>query len=105
MLTYILTILIVGYILFELVQHVVFPLVWVFVARKKKSFCGKEGMLGKSVEVRSWEGAEGRVAVEGELWKAVSNDHLQPGVTAVVQEVDGLVLKIAASKRDAELSA
>jgi membrane-bound ClpP family serine protease len=105
MLTYILTILIVGYIFFELAEHVVFPLVWGFAGRNRQSRCGKDGMLGKTVEVRFWEGAEGRVVVEGELWKAASNEHLQPGDRAVVQQVDGLVLKIASSKRDAELPA
>jgi membrane-bound serine protease (ClpP class) len=101
MLTYILTILIVGYILFELVEHVLFPLVWSLVTRNRKSLCGKEGMLGKMVEVRSWQDGEGRVLVAGELWNAASDDHLQPGDRAIVQRVDGLVLKIASSKSDA----
>jgi membrane-bound ClpP family serine protease len=97
----ILTILIVGYILFELIEHVLFPLVWSFATRNRKSHCGKEGMLGKMVEVRSWQDGEGRVFVDGELWNAVSGDHLQPGDNAIVQKVDGLVLRIASSRSDA----
>jgi membrane protein implicated in regulation of membrane protease activity len=100
MLTYVLAILIVGYILFELVEHVLFPLVWLFVARNRQSCCGKEGMLGKTVEVRSWRDGEGRVLVVGELWNAASDDHLQPGDRAIVQRVDGLILKIASSRSD-----
>jgi len=100
MITHILTVLIVGYILFELIEHVLFPLVWSFVIRNRKSLCGNEGMLGKMVEVRSWQDGEGRVLVDGELWNAASDDHLQPGDRAIVQRVDGLVLKIASSKSD-----
>ncbi len=95
MITYAIAVLIAGYLLFELIEHVLFPLVWVFAARNRKSPCGTEGMLGKMVQVRSWQDGEGRVFIEGELWNASSDDHLQPGDKAVVQEVQGLVLKIA----------
>jgi membrane protein implicated in regulation of membrane protease activity len=94
--------LFVGYLLFEVFEHLLLPLIWRFVARGRQSCCGKEGMVGKTVEVRSWNGEEGRVQVGGECWKAISGDHLQPGDTAVVQKVDGLVLKIATLKCDAE---
>jgi membrane protein implicated in regulation of membrane protease activity len=95
MITRLLTILIAGFILFELIEHVLFPLLWSFVTRNRKSLCGNDGMLGKIVEVRSWRDGEGRVLVDGEIWNAASDDHLQSGDRAVVQEVNGLVLKIA----------
>ncbi len=101
MITYILIVLVIGYVIFELIEHVLFPLVWAFSARNRKSLCGNEGLLGKEVEVRSWQGGEGRVFIEGELWNAAGSDHLQPGDKAFVQEVDGLVLKITSSKSDA----
>jgi len=97
MVTQILTILIAGYILFELIEHILFPLVWWFATRNKASLCGNEGMLGRMVQVKSWQGGEGRVVVGGELWNAVSDDHLKPGDRAIVQKVDGLVLKIVSS--------
>ena len=101
MITDILTVLVIGYVIFELIEHVLFPLVWSFAARNRKSLCGNEGMLGKEVEVSSWQGGEGRVLVDGELWNAGSGDLLQPGDKAFVQKVDGLVLKIASSRNDA----
>ena len=104
MVTRILIVLISAYILFELIEHVLFPLASWFFGRKRKSFCGKDGMLGKMVEVRSWGSGEGRVLVEGELWNAASNDDLRPGDRAVVQQVDGLVLRIAMTESDAEFS-
>ena len=61
---------------------------------------GLKGMPDKVVEVKKWRDGEGRVLVDGELWNAASDDHLQPGDRAIVQKVDGMVLKIA-SKRDA----
>jgi membrane-bound ClpP family serine protease len=99
--THILTVLIVSYILFELIEHVLFPLVWSLVTRNRKSLCGNEGMLGKMVEVRSWQDGEGRVLVAGELWHAASGEHLRPGDRAFVQKVDGLVLRISLSRSDA----
>jgi membrane-bound ClpP family serine protease len=105
MTTHILTVLIVGYILFELIEHILFPVVWSFVARNRRSRCGVEGMLDKVVEVKKWRNGEGRALVDGELWQAASDDHLQPGDRAVVQKVNGLVLKIASSRSDAEFHA
>lgn len=98
----ILIILVVGYVLFELLEHVFFPLVWSFANRNRKSLCGNEAMPGKMVEVRTWQGGEGRVFVEGELWKAVSNDHLKPGDRAVVQRVEGMALMVTLSDLSAK---
>ncbi|MEN6441413.1 MAG: NfeD family protein [Syntrophobacter sp.] len=99
MIATILTILIVGVVIFELIEHILFPLVWSFVIRNRKSSCGIDGMPGKVVEVRDWRDGEGRIFFEGELWMAVSGDPLRPGDKAVVQQVDGLVLKIASLRR------
>jgi membrane protein implicated in regulation of membrane protease activity len=103
MITNILTILIIGFILFEVIEHILFPLVWSFVARNRRSRCGIDGMLGKVVEVKEWCDGQGRVLVEGELWKATSCDPQRPGDRAVVQGVDGLVLRIAVSSSPATI--
>ena len=87
--------LIVGFVLFEVIEHILFPVVWSFVARNRRSRCGVEGMLDKVVEVKEWRDGEGRVLVDGELWKAISIDPLRPGDKAVVQRVNGLVLRIS----------
>ncbi len=96
MITNLLTILIVGFIVFEVIEHLLLPLAWSFVARNRRSPCGIEGMLGKVVEVKKWCDGQGRVLLDGELWKATSCDPQRPGDKAEVQEVVGLVLKIAA---------
>ena len=40
-------ILVIGFIVFEFIEHVIFPLFWYIKNRKKRSICGVTGMLGK----------------------------------------------------------
>ena len=86
--------LVIGFILFELIEHVVFPLFWFIKGRKKKSFCGESGMLGKVGEVKQWQKNEGKVFVNGELWQAVSEVHLLPGDRVIIQNVERLTLEV-----------
>lgn len=84
--------LVIAFIAFEILEHVVVPLVWIILRRKKPSVSGSEALLGQVVEVRQWDNTEGRVFVRGELWKAVSESPLLVGEKAVVENVDGLTL-------------
>lgn len=95
--TIILTLLI-GYVLFELIEHVVFPLFWFIKDRKRKSVCGVTGMLGKVGEIKQWQETEGQVFVNGELWRTLSDVPLLTGDKAVVQNVDGLTLRVKPCK-------
>jgi membrane-bound ClpP family serine protease len=87
-------ILIIGFIVFELIEHVIFPLFWSVKNRKKISVCGVTGMLGKVVEVKEWNDAEGKVFVDGELWRGVSEVSLLRGDKAIIQTVEGLTLRL-----------
>ena len=86
--------LFIGVLLFELTEHMVFPLFWFIMGRKKKSVCGMSGMLGKMGEVKQWKKNEGKVSVNGELWKAVSEAPLLPGDRVVIEKVEGLTLEV-----------
>ena len=86
--------LVIGFILFELVEHVVFPLFWFIKGRKRTSVCGVSGMLGKVGEVKQWQKNEGKVFVRGELWRAVSEVPLLPGNRVVIENVEGLTLEV-----------
>ena len=86
--------LVIGFILFELIEHVILPLFWSIKARKRTSICGASGMLGRVGEVKQWHTKEGKVFVRGELWQAVSKDVLLPGDRVVVQHVEGLTLAV-----------
>lgn len=67
----IILILVIGFIAFEVIEHLVMPIVFYCIRRKKKPFTGVESLLGEVVDVRQWEGKEGQVIIKGELWKAV----------------------------------
>ena len=86
--------LVIGFVLFELIEHVVFPFFWFIKERKRKSVCGVPGMLGKVGEIKQWRNNEGRVFVHGELWQAVSDAPLLPGDRVVIQNMKGLILEV-----------
>jgi membrane-bound ClpP family serine protease len=93
----IILILVIGFILFEVIEHVVIPMVFYFIKRKKKSVTGIDGLLGEVIDVRQWQGKEGQVVIKGELWKAVSEVPFKKGDKAIIQQVEGLTLKIKPS--------
>ena len=88
----------VGCLLFEFIEHVIFPLIWFVKDRKKKSVCGPTGMLGKVGEIKYWQESEGQIFVHGELWRAVGEFPLSAGDRAVIQRVDGLTLTVKSLK-------
>jgi len=92
--------LVIGFLLFEFVEHLLFPLVCVILGKKRRSTSGAEGMLGKVVEVKQWDKNEGQVLVNGELWSAVSDVPLAKGDEAVIYDVKGLILKLRLPERD-----
>jgi membrane-bound serine protease (ClpP class) len=91
---YIVLIIIVGFILFELIEHLVLPLVFYIIKRKKQAITGVESMIGEVVDIRQWKGKEGQVFVKGEMWRAVSEVTFKKGDKAIIQHVEGLMLKI-----------
>jgi membrane-bound serine protease (ClpP class) len=86
--------LVIGFVLFELIEHVVFPLFWFIRDRNRKSVCGVTGMFGKVGEIKRWQETEGQVFVNGELWRAVSDVPLLVGHKIIVQSVEGLTLRV-----------
>ena len=95
-LTGILTLIIIIFVLYELIEHIVFPLVWSIIVRNRKPLIGIESMVGKEVKVEKWQGKNGVVFINGELWKATSDAPLLPGDKAIIDKVDGLLLSVKA---------
>ena len=87
-------ILIIAFVTYEFMEHVVFPLLWSGVNRKKKAFCGPERLVGEIGEVKEWRQGEGYVFVDGELWRAVSEVPLKTGNKVGIQKVEGLTLTV-----------
>ena len=90
----------IGFLLFEFVEHLIFPLACFVLGKKRRSTSGAEGMLGKVVEVKQWNGNEAQVLVNGELWRAVSDVPLTKGDEAVIYDINGLILKVRLPERD-----
>jgi membrane-bound ClpP family serine protease len=88
--------------LFELVEHVVIPLAAAAAGKKRRPATGAEGMVGKVASVIDWAGAEGRVLVDGEIWRAVCSSRPAAGDEVVVRAVRGLTLEVAEVTRQAE---
>jgi len=86
--------LVIAFIVFELIEHVVLPLIWFIKDRNKKSNYGVAGMIGKVVEIKRWNKTEGQVLVNGELWSAVCDVPLTVGGKAEIIDITGLTLKL-----------
>lgn len=88
-----------AYLLYELIEHAVLPLIWLITKKQKRSVTGASGLIGEIGEVREWSGDEGRIFVHGELWRATGEGHLLPGDKVVVQNVQGLLLIVRPHKK------
>jgi membrane-bound serine protease (ClpP class) len=86
--------IVLAFLLFEFVEHVVIPLLAIILRKKRKPVTGSSGLIGEICEVKEWSHKEGRVFIHGELWWATSEDPLSPGDKAVVQNVQGLTLTV-----------
>jgi len=94
MLKKLLFVLIVSYVIWEILEHIAFPVYWLIRNRKKNLLCGEPGMIGQEVVVKKWNESRGQVLAHGELWKAVSDETFSAGDTAIVQSIEGLTLTI-----------
>ncbi len=90
----IILILIIGFILFEAIEHIVIPIVVSLIKRKIKSISGINGLLGEVVEVKQWKDIEGQVIIKGELWRAISDVPLTKEDKVIIYNVEGLTLKV-----------
>lgn len=87
-------ILVIAFLSYEVIEHLVFPLAWSLLNRKKRSFCGPERMIGSIGEVKKWGQKEGVIFIDGELWRAVSPAPLKNGNKVMIQKVEGLTLTV-----------
>jgi membrane-bound serine protease (ClpP class) len=63
-------------------------------SRRRPVVTGKEGLLGAEGETVAWDGDEGRVLVNGEIWRARAQRPLEKGDRIRVIEREGLVLVV-----------
>jgi membrane protein implicated in regulation of membrane protease activity len=91
--------LLVGFVVYEVVEHLVLPLIWMMRHRERQPACGPAGMIGRKCVVKEWSGARGKVRYGAELWDAVSQSPQIPGSEAVIEDVQGLTLSVSSSNR------
>lgn len=65
-----------------------------FKAHTAKPLSGVHGLLGEIGVVREAIDPEGLVLVHGETWKAISGETIEPGEKVVVEDVQGLTLRV-----------
>jgi membrane-bound serine protease (ClpP class) len=94
MIVKILLIIVACYVAFEIVEHLVLPLIWLAMGKKKKPVTGAPGLIGEVAEVMEWQGSKGKVFIHGEIWWAECDVSLKPGDKAIVEDVERLVLKV-----------
>jgi len=63
-------------------------------SRKRPVVTGGEALIGATGETVSWQGNEGRVRVQGEIWRARSDAPLSGGSRVKVVGRDGLILRV-----------
>lgn len=68
-------------------------------AQRRRVTTGRESLIGRSARVSEWDGNAGFVELDGERWRALSDEPLEPGSDVVVKSIDGLVLSIARALR------
>lgn len=69
-------------------------------SRSHGPLIGEDAIKRREGIVDEWDGSEGFVIVEGERWRARSNQPLEPGDRIKVTQIDGLVLIVRKAKAD-----
>ncbi|SHG30283.1 NfeD-like C-terminal, partner-binding [Desulfacinum infernum DSM 9756] len=86
-----------GIVVIEICEHLLFPLLWHWKTRSRRSAAGLESYVGKEARVLSWEGARGTVLVDGEIWKAESPEACRPDDKVRITAAHSLTLSVSRS--------
>lgn len=86
--------LFVGIIIFEIIEHIVFPFIWLILQKRKQSVHDLSSLIGRVGEVKQWKDLEGKIFINGETWNAKSDVPLSIGDKAIIEKVEGLVLTV-----------
>lgn len=67
-----------------------------YKAWKRKPIVGIDTLIGKGAIAKTDINKEGMIMVQGELWRAYSNEAIQKGAEVIILEVNGLKVKVKA---------
>ena len=82
------------FLLYEILEHVVLPLLGFSFRKKRPLESGGEGLIGKDAEVLEWQGKSGMVRIKGEYWQAFGRESLTVGKMVRVDNIRGLKLSV-----------
>ncbi len=74
-------------------------------AQRRRPAIGKRAMVGDQAVVVRTEADEVEVEYQGESWRAISSQPLQPGQKVTIEAVEGLALRVVPSNSKADGSA
>jgi membrane protein implicated in regulation of membrane protease activity len=74
-------------------------------AQRRRPAIGKRAMIGDQAVVVRTEANEVEVEYQGESWRAISSQPLQPGQKVTIEAVEGLVFRVVPLKPGADASA
>ena len=82
------------FLLYELMEHVILPLLGRFSQKNRIPRSGSEGLLDQPAEVVEWKGKSGLVRLNGEYWQAVGEKPYPIGHVVKVEKIEGLKLTV-----------
>lgn len=83
-----------GIVVFELGEHIVFPLIWALIQRRRKKVEPLTDLIGRHVTVAAWSDGQGQVFWKNERWLAQGPKDLAKGEEVIVLGNVGLVLSV-----------
>ena len=70
-------------------------IIWGIRAHRQQVLAGREELVGKTAEVRTDMDPKGTVFIQGERWKAISDEgRVKPGEEVIITKVEGLTLHV-----------
>ena len=78
----------------------VIAIIWGIRAHHHQISTGREDLIGKTAEVKTFVNPKGMVLIQGELWTAISEEgQAEPGDEVVITKVDHLKVWVTKSKK------
>jgi membrane protein implicated in regulation of membrane protease activity len=82
------------FLLYELLEHVILPLLGFSFHKKRTLKSDREGLIGQEAEVVEWKGKSGMVRLNGEYWQAFGKGTFGIGKMVKIDNIQGLKLSV-----------
>jgi membrane protein implicated in regulation of membrane protease activity len=66
----------------------------IILSQRRRPAIGRRAMIGDRATVVRAEGSDIEVEYQGEIWRAVSSQPLQADQKVMIEEVEGLILRV-----------